>query len=235
MSLKKGDFIFVDYTGRVKETGDVFDTTVEEAAKNAGIFKSGDIYRPRLIVVGEGWMLKAVDERLTQLDAGKTDTIEVPPDKAFGHRDSEKVKMVPVRRLRAKGITPRLGMQLEVNGKSAVVRTIGSGRVQLDFNPPLADKTLVYEIKVLEKLKTRIKKIKALINRRITSVDIEKFELKTKGKQAEIKVPEDAFYIEGLQIAKRGIFLDIQKFFPKITTVNFVEVFEKKESDAKQP
>ena len=33
MSLQKSDFIVVDYVAKVKETGEVFDTTKEETAK----------------------------------------------------------------------------------------------------------------------------------------------------------------------------------------------------------
>ena len=39
-------------------------------------------------------------------------------------------------------------------------------------------------------------------------------------------MPEEAFYLEGIQVAKRGIATDIQKFFPKITNIKFVETFK---------
>ena len=235
MPIEKGDFILVDYVGRVKETGEVFDTTVEEVAREGRTYKEGEVYEPKLIVVGEGWMLKALDESLPNLEVDKTSSIEIPPEKAFGNRDPEKVKLVSLRRLTSRGITPRLGMHLEVDGKLAVVRTLGSGRVQLDFNPPLAGKTLVYEVTVRKKLKSKAKKIAALIHRRIPSVEIEKFDLKTAKTVATIGVPEEAFYIEGIQLAKRGIGSDIQRFFPKIAMVKFVEVFKRREAGAEPP
>ena len=33
MPLQNGDFILIDYVGKVKETGEVFDTTIEEIEK----------------------------------------------------------------------------------------------------------------------------------------------------------------------------------------------------------
>jgi hypothetical protein len=39
-------------------------------------------------------------------------------------------------------------------------------------------------------------------------------------------MPEVAFYIEGIQIAKRGIALDIQKFLSDLTETKFVETFK---------
>jgi peptidylprolyl isomerase len=226
MALQKGDFILLDYIAKVKETGEVFDTTIEEVAKKERLYKEGEIYEPKLVVIGEGWVLKALDESLTNMEVGKTETVEIPPEKAFGARDPEKVRRVPLRHLTAKGITPTLGMRLEYDGKMAVVRAIGAGRVLLDFNPPLAGKTLVYEVTVKKKLETPEEKIAALIHRRIPTVETEKFKFTIKAKNVTIEMPEEAFYLEGIQVAKRGIALDIQKFFPEITAVKFTETFK---------
>ncbi|MEM3565685.1 MAG: FKBP-type peptidyl-prolyl cis-trans isomerase [Candidatus Bathyarchaeia archaeon] len=226
MALQKGDFILLDYVAKVKETGEVFDTTIEEVAKKERLYKEGEIYEPKLVVIGEGWVLKALDESLTNMEVGKTETVEIPPEKAFGARDPEKVRRVPLRHLTAKSITPTLGMRLEYDGKMATVRAIGAGRVLLDFNPPLAGKTLVYEVTVKRKLETPEEKIAALIHRRIPTVDAEKFKFTIKAKNVSIEMPEEAFYLEGIQVAKRGIALDIQKFFPEITAVKFTETFK---------
>ncbi|MGC9345500.1 MAG: FKBP-type peptidyl-prolyl cis-trans isomerase [Candidatus Bathyarchaeales archaeon] len=226
MTLRKGDFILIDYIARVKETGEVFDTTIEETAKKERLYKEGEIYEPKLVVIGEGWVLKALDESLTTMEVGKKTSVEIPPEKAFGARDPEKVKRVSLRHLTAKGITPSLGMRVEYNGKMATVRTIGAGRVLLDFNPPLAGKTLAYEVTVQKKLRTKKEKMAALIHRRIPAVEESKFKFAVKEKTVSIEMPEEAFYLEGVQVAKRGIALDIQRFFPKITTIKFIETFK---------
>jgi peptidylprolyl isomerase len=127
-----------------------------------------------------------------------------------------------------------LGAQIEYDKRLATVRTIGSGRVTLDFNPPLAGKTLVYEVTVQKQLKTADEKISALIHRRIPAVDAEKFVFTVEKANLTVNVPEDAFYIEGLQLAKRGVTMDVQRFLPELTGVQFVEVFKKPEL-AKEP
>lgn len=235
MSLQKSDFILLDYVAKVKETGEVFDTTFEETAKKEHLYKEGDIFEPRLIVIGENWVLKPLDESLTTMEVGKQNVVEISPEKAFGQRDPKKVKRVPLKQLLAKEITPSVGMRIDYGGKSATVRAIGAGRVLLDFNPPLAGKTLVYEATVKKKLETAEEKVAALIHRRIPNVEDKKFELTVKAKTVTVEMPEDAFYIEGVQIAKRGIAMDIQRFFPEITAVKFVETFkaEPKKTEAK--
>ncbi|MGA2768814.1 MAG: FKBP-type peptidyl-prolyl cis-trans isomerase [Candidatus Bathyarchaeia archaeon] len=235
MSLQKGDFILVDYVAKVKETAEVFDTTLEETAKKEHLYKEGDIYEPKLVVIGEGWVIKALDENLATMEVDKAAVVEIPPDKAFGPRDPEKVKRVPLKQLLAKDITPTLGKRIEYSGKTATVRAIGAGRVLLDFNPPLAGKTLVYDTTVKKKLETAKEKIAALIHRRIPTVEQAKFQFTAKSRTVNIDMPEEAFYLEGIQLAKRGIALDIQRFLEGIATVKFAETFktEPKKAEAK--
>lgn len=226
MSLQKGDFILINYIAKVKETNEVFDTTLEEVAKKEHLHKEGEIYEPKLIVIGEGWMLKAIDESFETMKLNKAQSVEVPPDKAFGPRDSEKIKRVPLKQLLAKDIhNPTIGMRLDYNGKMATIRSIGAGRVLLDFNPPLAGKTLIYNITVDKKLSADKDRVAVLIHRRIPLVDTEKFKFTIQNKALSIDMPEDSFYVEGVQIAKRGIAMDVQKFLPELTEINFIESF----------
>jgi peptidylprolyl isomerase len=226
MALQKGDFILINYTAKVKETNEIFDTTVEETAKKERLQKEGEIYEPKLIAIGEGWMLKALDDSFSTMETGKSAVVEIPPDKAFGARDPEKTKLVPLRKLAEKGINPALGNRIEYGGKNATVRSIGAGRVLLDFNPPLAGKTLVYDVTVGKKLETNEEKIGALIHRRIPVVEEGKIKFALQDKTLTVDMPEETFYIEGIQIAKRGIALDVQKFFPELAETKFVETFK---------
>ncbi len=223
MALQKGDFILLNLTGKVKETNEVFDTTNEETAKKEHLQKEGEIYEPRLVVVGEGWVLKPLDESLATMEPSTPATVEVPPEKAFGARDPEKIKQVHLKKLAEKGINPVLGMRIEYGGKNAIIRSIGAGRALLDFNPPLAGKTLVYEVTVTKKLETPEEKIGALIHRRIPVTEEGKFKYGIADNVLTIDMAEETFYLEGVQIAKRGIAMDVQKFFPDVVETKFVE------------
>ena len=226
MALQKQDFILINYTAKVKETNEVFDTTHEDVAKKEHLFKEGEIYEPKLVVVGEGWVLKALDESLTTMEVNKPGTVEIPPDKGFGQRDPTKVKRVPLKQLLSKDINPTIGGRIEFQGKNATVRAIGAGRVLLDFNPPLAGKTLIYDLTVSNKLESTEEKIGALVHRRVPQVEEKQFKLTIQDKNLTIEMPEVAFYIEGIQIAKRGIAMDIQKFIPDLAETKFVETFK---------
>jgi peptidylprolyl isomerase len=238
MTLEKGDFILINYTARVKETNEVFDTTREEVAKKERLHKESEIYEPKLVVIGESWVLKALDESLTTMKLNKPQTVEIPPDKAFGPREPDKIKRVSLKQLLAKDIhNPTIGMRIDYNGKMATIRSIGAGRVLLDFNPPLAGRTLVYEVTVDKKLDADEEKTVALIHRRIPIVEPEKFRFTIQKKTLNINMPEESFYIEGIQIAKRGIAMDVQRYLPELTEIKFVESFrsEPKPEAEKEP
>ena len=226
MSLQKADFVLINYSAKVKETNEFFDTTHEDVAKKEHLYKEGELYEPKLVVIGEGWVLKALDDSLTTMEVNKPATVEISPDKGFGQRDPEKVKRVPLKQLLAKEINPVVGGRIEYQGKKAVVRAIGAGRVLLDFNPPLAGKTLIYDVTVSKKLESAEEKIGALVHRRVPVVEETQFKLTLQDKNLTIDMPEVAFYVEGIQIAKRGIAMDIQKFLPDIAETKFVETFK---------
>ena len=226
MALQKGDLVLIDYVAKVKETNEVFDTTQDEVAKREHLKKEGEICEPKLVVVGEGWVLKALDEELLSTEVGKPVTIELPSEKAFGPRDPEKIRIVPIKHLYDKEINPVVGARIEFQGKMATVRSIGAGRVLLDYNPALAGRTLIYDLTVTKKLESQEEKIIALIYRRVPVVEEDKFSITIEDKNLTINMPEETFYVEGIQIAKRGIAMDIQKFLSDLTEIRFVETFK---------
>ncbi len=226
MSVNKDDFILVQYVAKIKETGEVFDTTIAEEAKKGGVYKDNTIYEPMLIAVGKNWVLKKLDNSLVGAKVGEKTIIEIPPEDGFGLRDPAKVKVIPLTRFRKQDVRPYPGAQIEIDGKTATVRSIGAGRVQVDFNSPLAGKTLVYELTVDKIVGDEQEKIKGLIHRRIPNVDAEKFRLNIAEKEITIEVPEEAYSLQGIEFAKRGMASDLQAFF-LFEKVVFTEVFTK--------
>ena len=76
-----------------------------------------------------------------------------------------------------------------------------------------------------KKLEASEEKIAVLIHRRIPVVEAEKFKFTIKEKTLAIDMPEETFYVEGIQIAKRGIAMDLQKLLNEFTEIKFVETF----------
>jgi len=228
MSFEKGTLIYVNYTAKVKDTGEAIESTVEEEAKKLNIYDSERRYEPRLVSIGEDWVLKGLDEQISKMDAGERKTVELSPEKAWGDRDPSLLRMIPIRKFGEKAGELTVGDVVEVENRMGVVRFIGSGRAQVDFNHRLAGKTLIYDVEVIRKVETDEEKIRSLIKRRFPGELGEKMEFTLQPDDLTIEVPEPAFMAEGLQITKRGIANDAVHFLPSVKKVTFREVYAKK-------
>jgi peptidylprolyl isomerase len=225
MALEKGSLVLLNYTAKVKETDEVIETTIEEDAKKFNILDPTRTYEPRLVSVGEGWVLKGLDEALINSNVGEQKDIEVPPEKGFGERDPSKVRMIPLRKLGDKADEVKVGDAVEIDDKVGIVRFIGSGRVQLDYNHRLAGKTIAYSFNVLKQLEQDNEKIVALIKRRMP-IDENKLKIMLNEGNLDIELPSDYYMHEGLQVIKRAIVNDIFKYVNSVKKVRFIETYE---------
>src|SRR3989449_6122239 len=227
MAVKPGDFLLVNFTLKVKESGETVDTTYDAVAKDTHLHREESTYGPCFIILGEGWLPKGLEDSLVGLDIGKQTTVELPPDKGFGTRDPAKMRLVPLRRFREQGV-PIPGSQIELDGRAATVRAVGAGRVQVDYNHPLAGRTLIYEVSIEKVVEDDNEKVLNIIAKRISEVDKAKFNVERNGAELIVEVPEEAFYLSGLQVAKKSVTSDLQKYFPDIETISFREVFKRR-------
>jgi peptidylprolyl isomerase len=232
MTLERGSLILVDYTAKVKDSNEVFETTREEEAKKSDLYDPTRKYEPRLISIGQGWVLKGLDEALEAANIGDKIDVEITPDKGFGERDPNKVRMVAQRKLGEKADEVRVGDVIEIDNRTGIVRYVGSGRVQVDFNHRFAGRTLTYDVDIVKKLESDDDKIRSLIKRRLP-LDDEKIKTNLKGITLEIELPEETLLAEGLQIIKRAAANDVFKFVPTLKEIKFIESF--KSSSLQQP
>src|ERR671931_1834467 len=126
MTLEKGSLVLIDYTAKLKDTNQIFETTREEEAKKLDLYDATRKYEPRLVSIGEGWVLKGLDEALTTANIGDKLDIEITPDKGFGERDPNKVRMIPQRKLGEKADEVGVGDVIEVEDRTGIVRYVGS-------------------------------------------------------------------------------------------------------------
>lgn len=226
-AVNKGDFIMVDMTGSSVETGEVFDTSSEETAQAEGLYEEGRTYGSRLVIVGDGYVLRGLDEKLPGTAFEEEVEIEIDPQDAFGERNPDDLETVPYRVLRSKGINPYVGAELEIDGRSAIVRSVGAGRVQVDYNHPLAGRKIVYKLKVVEHITDEKDIMRALLGRRFLGIETKEFKLKKTKKKLRIGIPDQIFFGENIQIAKRGVALDLLRYFEDIEEIEYYETIKR--------
>lgn len=235
MTFNKGSLILIDYTAKVKDSEEIFDTTIEEDAKKHSIHESNIKYQPKLVSIGEVSypVLKGLDEALAKTTVGNKLTVEVTPDKGFGERDSGKVRMIPIRKLGEDAEKVSVGDTIEVDNKRGIIRFIGSGRVQIDYNHRYAGKTILYDVNVVKSLDSPHDKIDGILKNRLPLED-SKITFELKDKEVNITIPEEILRADGLQIMKHFIQLDIFKFVPSLEKVNFIETHLNKQNQTKK-
>ncbi|MBC8516828.1 MAG: FKBP-type peptidyl-prolyl cis-trans isomerase [Nitrosopumilus sp.] len=236
MTFDKGSLILVDYTARVKDTEEIFDTTIEADAKKHSIHEQNVKYMPKLVSIGEVSypVLKGLDEALAKTAVGDKLTVEVTPDKGFGERDSGKVRMIPIRKLGEDAEKVTVGDTIEVDNKRGIIRYIGSGRVQVDYNHRYAGKTILFDVNVIKSLTSPNDKVDGILKNRLP-VEDSKIAFDLKDKEVNITIPEEILRADGLQIMKHFIQLDVFKFVPTLEKVSFVETHINKQAQAKKP
>lgn len=79
----KGDTLLVNYAGRTTEDK-VFDSSIEEVAKSAGLQQTGRTYEPLTVVVGSGRVIQGWDEGLLLLNEGSKATFVIPSKLGYG-------------------------------------------------------------------------------------------------------------------------------------------------------
>ena len=233
MAFEKGTLIFANYTARVKDTGEGIESTVEEEAKKLKIYEDSRRYEPRLVAVGEGWLISGLDAEVAKLGVGDKKEIELSPEKAFGTRDPTQLRMVPLRKFGEREHELSVGDSVDIDNRVGIVRFIGSGRAQVDFNHRLAGKSIVYDFQVLSKVDTDEEKVRALIDRRLAGEGAKATFTMADG-TVTVTIPDNMFLVEGLQIIKRGISNDVFKFVPTVASLTFLEKFVNEKAQPKK-
>lgn len=231
MTIEKGDFIKINYIGRIKENKQVFDTTYESVAKEHGIYDENVKFKPVPIVVGASHVIPGVDEALTGMEVGEKKTVEISPEKGYGRRDPKKIRAIPLKEFLKQGIKPIPGTRVNIDNEVGKILSIGAGRVTVDFNHELAGKTLEYEISVEEKVNKDEEKIRYLVELHFPYTNPNEHEIKIENEVAKITIPESAKFNNSLIASKIFTQRDIFNFIEGIKKVEFIEVYEKKEEE----
>ena len=117
----------------------------------------------RVIPVGRGYVIKAVDESLLAHNISDEYSLEVSSKDAYGPRSRELIKLVPGKYFIENNVSPVKGLIVNIDGLIGKVISTSPGRVMVDFNHPLSGKDMSYEIKIKNEVNDVLGKAKAVI------------------------------------------------------------------------
>lgn len=162
MTLKKSDFIEIEFTGKTQE-GEIFDSNIKEDLEKSNLDSEKIQAKPFVFSLGHGMFLQGIDDFLIgKSDEPNSYDVKLEPKKAFGKRNPKQIQMIPMSVFKEHNINPSRGAMFHFDGKVAKVVSVSGGRVLVDFNNPLAGKNVEYKIKVLRKINKKEDKINTL-------------------------------------------------------------------------
>ena len=138
--VEKGNKIKVEYVGKL-EDGTVFDSSEKHD-------------QPLEFVVGEEQLIRGFDNAVIGMKIGEEKEIKIPPEEAYGPHNPDFVREMPKDMFpKDQEIKPGMIFMVDIkDGRQIPVKVtkVSDEDVTIDLNPPLAGKTLVFKIKVLE-------------------------------------------------------------------------------------
>ncbi|MEM1983851.1 MAG: hypothetical protein QW187_02505 [Candidatus Korarchaeum sp.] len=220
------DFVLVNITLRDAETHSVYQTTVDEIAREAGIYSDRVSYTPLLVIPGETNLFPKLLERVLSSEEGERFEIILEPEEAYGSYDRSKVRVYSVKRLEREGIHPHVGETIYLDDQRGVIQSVTGGRVTVDFNHPLAGKRLLVECEVLKRIRDDLEKIRAII---ADSFDVKLEDISVKWLEdgiAEVVLPPKAYVLRDSYSRKMNALSLIMRHLRSVKVIRFVEDFE---------
>lgn len=227
--MNDGDFLEIEYVGKISETGEIFDLTDAELAKEKGIFRPTTVYGPITIILGAHYILPALDDKVKALSVGDEKTIKLAPKEAFGERDTKLLKTFSMAWFKQQRMAPVVGQYITLgNNLQGRVLSVSGGRVRIDFNHPLAGKALEYDVKINKKLEKSDEQVAGIVTF-YTGILPSKFKVELDGKSAKITMPKGVPLNDEI---KKMITENITKYVKGIESADFAIAAEKADSSA---
>jgi FKBP-type peptidyl-prolyl cis-trans isomerase 2 len=220
MSVTRGDFIRLSYTGRL-DNGDIFDTTNEDVAKENDLFAEGVSYAPIVVITGENMVVTGLDEDLMGKASGYEGQVKIQPKDAFGERKPELVEVVPTRRFEKR---PTPGMRVSLDNRTGTVESVIGGRVRVDFNSPYAGKTIVYDYTIEKIVDKAVDKVKGLLKYYLNK----DFNVSIAKKRVKVDMPYELGFNPQVQYYKKLLAEKIMQF-TDMEEVDYIEVHKRPE------
>ena len=223
--MEDGAIIHVDYDLFSGETGDLIETTREEIAKEHEMHQEGRNYSPMVCIVGTGNLIAGFEAALKDAKVGKEVEVEIAPADAYGEKDASLVETISIDKLRRAVQDPNslyLGAPVNINGRQGYLSYLAAGRARIDYNHPMAGKTLKYVFTIIKEVKGKEDKVMGLLE---SNTGHSGFEVSFKGDDLSIILPQAMLFDTNAAMLKFRLVTMIRDAV-ECGKVSFVEVHE---------
>jgi len=224
--MEEGTIIHVDYELYNGETGTIIETTREEVAKEHEVHQEGRTYSPMVCIVGGGMLIAGFEEALAGAKVGKETECTIAPEDGYGEKDLELIDTVSIDKLLQSVKDPKslyIGAPVTIGGKQGTLTYLAAGRARIDYNHPMAGKTLKYSFKIIAVVEGKEEKVTALLESNTGHTD---FGVEFTGDDLAITLPQSMLFDTNAAMLKFRLVTTIRDAITDVSKVSFVEVHE---------
>ena len=148
--MEEGTIVHVDYELYNNESGDLIETTREDVAKEQEMHQEGRSYSPMVCVVGGGNLIPGFEAALADAKANKEIEVVIEAADAYGEKDPEQIETISIDKLIRAVKDPNslyIGAPVNIGNRQGYLSYLAAGRARVDYNHPMAGKTLKYSFK----------------------------------------------------------------------------------------
>ena len=150
-------FLFGCSTVEKAESGDTVRLNYTGTLEDGTVFDSSGGREPIEFVIGAGAVIPGLDKGVIGMAMSETKTITIPMEEAYGPKNPNMIMKAPKDKLPPE-MGLEIGQQLESRQPDgrvmyATIIEVDEDSVTLDANHPLAGKTLIFEVEIVEIIK----------------------------------------------------------------------------------
>jgi FKBP-type peptidyl-prolyl cis-trans isomerase 2 len=223
--MEEGTIVHVDYELYNGESGDLIETTREEVAKEHEAHQEGRSYTPMVCVVGGGNLIPGFEAALADAKANKEIEVVIEPAEAYGEKDPQQMETISIDKLIRAVKDPNslyIGAPVNIGNRQGYLTNLAAGRARIDYNHPMAGKTLKYSFKVVKVVEGKEEQVMALLESNTGHSD---FGVSFDGDDLNITIPQTMLFDTNAAMMKFRLVTVIRDAV-ECGKVSFIEVHE---------
>ena len=223
--MEEGTIVHVDYELYNGESGALIETTREEVAKEHESHQEGRSYSPMVCVVGGGNLIPGFEAALADAKANKEIEVVIEAADAYGEKDPQQMETISIDKLIRAVKDPNalyIGAPVNIGNRQGYLTNLAAGRARIDYNHPMAGKTLKYSFKIVKVVEGKEEQVMALLESNTGHSD---FGVTFDGDDLNITIPQTMLFDTNAAMMKFRL-VTIIRDAVECGKVSFIEVHE---------
>jgi FKBP-type peptidyl-prolyl cis-trans isomerase 2 len=176
-------------------------------------------------VVGGGQLIPGFEAALADAKKNKETEVTIAPADGYGEKDSTQIETISIDKLIRAVQDPNslyIGAPVNINNRQGYLSYLAAGRARIDYNHPMAGKTLKYTFKIVKVVEGKEDQVVALLE---ANTGHKEFQVSFDGDDLNIVIPQTMLFDTNAAMLKFRLVTTIRDAVD-CGKVSFIEVHE---------